>query len=230
MDTAERTDLRGSATFPRCGCNRGHSSVVYVVNATEGGHVHDDERFTELLRSFYPSVLAFARRRLGPDLAEEVVEEMFLAAWRQLDKLPADPLPWLYRAASYEVSQRYRQLDREDRLRSLLIVAGRANHPVPDPAEEVTWGAQWVTAFASLSDRDREVLRLAAWEHLSPPQAAVVLGCSVSAFKVRLHRARRRLARLLESDPSPPSDLTPAAAWPSPVQAVSSLFPKELHP
>ncbi|MGH9099465.1 MAG: RNA polymerase sigma factor [Acidimicrobiales bacterium] len=189
----------------------------------------DDERFTALFRSLYPLVLAFARRRVGPDLAEEVVEDTFLAAWRQLAKLPADPLPWLYRAASYEVSQRYRQLDRDDRLRTLLTVANRASRPIADPADELTWSAQWVTAFASLGDRDREVLRLAAWERISPHQAAGVLGCSVAAYKVRLHRARRRLARLLQPDAGPPLDPAPATATPAPVR-VSSVLPKEMYP
>ena len=54
-------------------------------------------------------------------------------------------------------------------------------------------------AFAALSERDREVLRLIAWEGLSPSQGAVVLGCSALACRVRYHRAKTRLARRLET-------------------------------
>jgi len=46
-----------------------------------------------------------------------------------------------------------------------------------------------------LGERDREVLLLSAWESLVPAQIAMVLGCSRTTAAVRLHRARRRLAR-----------------------------------
>jgi DNA-directed RNA polymerase specialized sigma24 family protein len=45
-----------------------------------------------------------------------------------------------------------------------------------------------------LTPADQEVLRLVAWDDLTPDQASRVLGCSPGAFRVRLHRARQRLA------------------------------------
>src|SRR5438128_1404440 len=54
-------------------------------------------------------------------------------------------------------------------------------------------------AFAALSERDREVLRLVAWEGLSLHDASVVLGCSAVACRVRYHRAKSRLASRLEA-------------------------------
>jgi RNA polymerase sigma-70 factor (ECF subfamily) len=53
-------------------------------------------------------------------------------------------------------------------------------------------------ALRSLRPFDQEVLRLAAWEGLEAADAAIVLGCNVSAYRVRLHRARRRLERLTQ--------------------------------
>ncbi len=52
-------------------------------------------------------------------------------------------------------------------------------------------------ALDQLSESDREVLLLIAWEELSPTQAAAVLGIKAATVRVRLHRARRRLARAL---------------------------------
>jgi RNA polymerase sigma-70 factor (ECF subfamily) len=52
-------------------------------------------------------------------------------------------------------------------------------------------------ALAELSERDRELLLLIAWEGLGPEQAAKVFGCSRNALAVRLHRARKRLAAAL---------------------------------
>jgi Sigma-70, region 4 len=67
-------------------------------------------------------------------------------------------------------------------------------------------------AWASLSNADREILRLVAWEGLGPTDGAAVLGCSVSSYKVRLHRARRRLERRFGSlldEGMPTSDIPP---------------------
>lgn len=61
--------------------------------------------------------------------------------------------------------------------------------------------------MAKLSPRDQEVLQLIGWEQLDQAAAARVLGCSVTAVKVRLHRARRRLAALLRTtEPDVPGD------------------------
>jgi RNA polymerase sigma-70 factor (ECF subfamily) len=57
-------------------------------------------------------------------------------------------------------------------------------------------------ALAGLSEREREVLMLTAWEELSSNEAARVLGCSATAYRIRLHRARNRLReRLAQTDP-----------------------------
>jgi DNA-directed RNA polymerase specialized sigma24 family protein len=48
-------------------------------------------------------------------------------------------------------------------------------------------------ALRTLSESDREALLLIAWEDLTPSAAAASLGISAAAFRVRLHRARRRL-------------------------------------
>jgi RNA polymerase sigma-70 factor (ECF subfamily) len=55
-------------------------------------------------------------------------------------------------------------------------------------------------ALDQLSDGDREVLALIAWEGLSARDAARVLGCTLPAVTMRLHRARRRLSELLRTE------------------------------
>ena len=61
-------------------------------------------------------------------------------------------------------------------------------------------------ALAELPEDDREILILIAWQGLSPKDAALVVGCSAAAFRVRLHRARKRLKQAME----------PPAAGPGP--------------
>jgi RNA polymerase sigma-70 factor (ECF subfamily) len=74
-----------------------------------------------------------------------------------------------------------------------------AGAPENDPAEAVARRDAFAAAFASLAEQEREVLRLVAWDGLNVPEAALVLGCSQGAFRVRLHRARRKLAKRLDS-------------------------------
>jgi DNA-directed RNA polymerase specialized sigma24 family protein len=52
----------------------------------------------------------------------------------------------------------------------------------------------WGTRSVGCQSEKREAILLIAWEGLEPTAAARVVGCSAAAFRVRLHRARRRLA------------------------------------
>jgi RNA polymerase sigma-70 factor (ECF subfamily) len=154
------------------------------------------QRFTEMFRSCYGPVLAFARRRVGDDLAQDVVAETFLVAWRNMDSLPVPPQPWLYRTAGYAIANQRRSLARrgrlDDRARTMI---GCPN--APDHAELVASAQDLEKALRALGERDQDVLRLIGQAELTCSAAAAVLGCSTGTFKVRLYRARRRLSGLL---------------------------------
>lgn len=127
---------------------------------------------------------------------DDVVAETYLVAWRRFDQVPEDPskaLFWLYRVALYATKNscrgdRRRQVLR-DRLRSTTPTHGSPNLSA-GPLEDET--DQLASAFASLSEDDRTVLLLAAWEGLTGPALATVLECSVGAATTRLSRARSR--------------------------------------
>jgi RNA polymerase sigma-70 factor (ECF subfamily) len=64
-----------------------------------------------------------------------------------------------------------------------------------------------------LPEKDREALLLIAWDDLTPALAAASLGISPTAFRVRLHRARRRLSDLLTEQASVKSVSAPQPNW-----------------
>jgi RNA polymerase sigma-70 factor (ECF subfamily) len=68
-----------------------------------------------------------------------------------------------------------------------------------------------VEALAELDERDREVLMLMAWEGLSGREAAAALGCSDTAYRIRLHRARKRLRQRFAALDSPEARARPLA-------------------
>jgi RNA polymerase sigma-70 factor (ECF subfamily) len=126
-----------------------------------------------------------------------VVAEAFAAAWRHIHELPPEPLPWLYRAAHFAIASQRRTLARRGRLDDKARLAAATAADAPDHSEVVAADMELAAAFRALSEADREVLRLAAWEGLTAAAIAAVLGCSEAAAKARLHRARQRLSRML---------------------------------
>jgi RNA polymerase sigma-70 factor (ECF subfamily) len=162
-----------------------------------------DARFTTLYERHYGDVLRYAARRAGPEAAAEVAAETFLTAWRRLDDLPASqPLPWLYVTARHCLANEFRKQERRQqldaRIRTEAGAGAQAGHADPGaPQVDV------LAALAALSDSDQEALRLTEWEQLDHAAAARAAGCSVAAFRVRLHRARRRLARVLDEQAMP---------------------------
>ncbi len=153
------------------------------------------ERFERVYRDHHSAVRAYVLRRAEPELAQDALSETFLAAWRRLDELPGDPLPWLLATARRTLSNQRRSVRRLGGLRERI--AARATAEVSDPAEQVAEAELVRRALATLSESDREVLMLVAWDGLDPARAAVVAGCSRATFAVRLHRARKRLDRAL---------------------------------
>jgi RNA polymerase sigma-70 factor (ECF subfamily) len=153
-------------------------------------------RFEELFTCHHDDVLRYFVRRLDIRAdAADLVAETLLIAWRRLDEVPdGQILPWLYGVARRVLSNHRRGETRRhglaDRLRDDLRTA------VPDPQPAAVEAAE---AFKQLSDTDREVLSLVAWEGLDSTQLAAVLDCSRNTAMVRLHRARRRLERLLDN-------------------------------
>jgi RNA polymerase sigma factor (sigma-70 family) len=155
-------------------------------------------RFEELYETHFDALLAYALRRSDTDSAYDVVSETFLACWRRLDDVPEDALPWLYGVARRMLANQRRSARRRQSLFSRLA-RDRAESSSPEPRScSPALGA----ALARLSRREREALELSAWEGLDGNRAAVALGISPVAFRVRLHRAKRRLAEELEREES----------------------------
>lgn len=165
-----------------------------------GASAAEEERFTALFQRHHDAVLRYAQRRAGDLTADDVTAEVFLAAWRRLDDLPGEPLPWLIGAARRVLANQRRGQDRLEALR--LRLSSESAAPSTALGEQVNVTAVWSAALGRLSGADQEVLALLAWDGLTAREAAASLGCTEAAFAMRLHRARRRLSRhLLDADP-----------------------------
>ncbi len=179
-----------------------------------------DVRFERCFADHYAEVLAFALRRLdGRAAAEDAAAETFAVAWRRRAVLPEPPLPWLYAIAFRVIANQRRSLRRRRELEGRLAHEAAAGRVQVDPAAAIDRRDAFAVAFARLAEPEREVLRLVAWDGLDTSDAARVLGCSPGAFRVRLHRARRKLAKQLRRAGHLP-DERPAVA-PDPAEEPS---------
>jgi RNA polymerase sigma factor (sigma-70 family) len=164
------------------------------------------QRFDRLFRENYPLVRAYALRRAAPDAAQDAVADTFLVAWRRLEDVPEDALPWLYGTARRVLANQRRSGDRRAALEQ-RIADDTGPHGSRDPGEGVGDAELVRLALNRLSERSREALMLVAWHGLSGARAAQAAGCTKAAFAVRLHRARARLATelaALEAAPAAP--------------------------
>ena len=179
-----------------------------------------EARLTAMFTAHHPAVLAYAARRVGHAAAADAAAETFAVAWRRIDDVPSGgELPWLLatarnvlrssaRADLRRVHREVRGVDRSD---------GAACGDAPDLAERAADLDVVLRALDRMSESDRELLLLVAWDGLPLTQAAAVLGCSAGAVRVRWLRARRRFADALGAvDGEPPPRAAPGPALTEP--------------
>lgn len=159
--------------------------------------VDPQARFDALYREHAGAVKRYVLRRFDAQSADDVVADVFVICWRRLARVPDDPLPWLLAVARNVLANRRRHDAREGALASVL---GSERSPVVAATGDGPPGAEVWRALAALSQRDRELLLLVAWEGLSTARAARVLGVRPNTCSARLSRARRRFARALSAE------------------------------
>lgn len=161
------------------------------------------QRFEAIAEEVFGPLQRYLRRRARPADAEDALAEVMLTVWRRLEDVPSgNALPWCYGIARRALANQRRGMRRHLRLVARIESQPRQTD-TPDAAEQGP-DAELAAALDSLSENDREVLRLWAWEQLEPREMAPVLDLSVNAATLRLGRARKRLAEAIaRQDHSP---------------------------
>jgi RNA polymerase sigma factor (sigma-70 family) len=153
--------------------------------------------FRALFETNYSALVRYAcHRGLDRDEADDLIAGIFEVAWRRLDEIPRgdEAVLWLYGVAFNQL----RNLRRSKRRHQRLVARLRFATPEPGPSEPSEVSIEELkAALDALAVDDREVILLVAAEGLSAAQVGEVLGCGANTARSRLHRARRRLARLL---------------------------------
>ena len=154
----------------------------------------DRDWFTSLYHDSYRMLLAYARRRVDEQTADEVVADTFLVAWRRRDEVPEGyERAWLFGVARNTILTAARSARRRNALNGKLSGAIRPGwtdgwSDVSDRVDAL------VPALRELREEDRELLMLVAWDELSHVEIAQAMGITPNAVAIRVHRARKRLA------------------------------------
>lgn len=151
-----------------------------------------DDAVAALFVEHAAAVYRYARVRLPPADAQDVVSEVFATAWRRRDEAIREPRAWLLGVARRVVANHLRGRERQ------AALVRRAAQDRRLGADETALAAELdvlVRALARLRPADREVIALLAAAELTTAEVAAVLGCPVATAATRVHRARQRLAR-----------------------------------
>jgi RNA polymerase sigma factor (sigma-70 family) len=188
MNEAGQRETRAAAT--RCGTDDDATLIT--------GSLQVPERFGVLFDRHAPVIYRYIARRLGRDAADDLLAEVFLAAFQRrghYDTTRPDARPWLYGIASRLIGRH-----RRDEVRFFRAIARTGVDPAAAPlADEVTdrvaaqaVRGQLAAAIAGLPGPQRDVLLLTA-SGLGYAEIAEALGVPVGTVSSRLVRARQKV-------------------------------------
>jgi len=162
--------------------------------------VDKESRFRALFGENYRQLARYARHRgLNAEEADDLIASTFEVVWRRFESVPDgdEAVLWLYGIAFNQLRNLRRSKRRQSRLAARILPAGPmfdSMEPSDLPVEKIR------AALGALTFDDREVILLVAGEGLSADEVGVVLGCGVATARSRLHRARKRLAIILQEE------------------------------
>jgi RNA polymerase sigma-70 factor (ECF subfamily) len=164
---------------------------------------HEPETFARLYDRHAGPIHRYVTRRLGDGVADDVVAETFLAAFRgrrRYDLSRGDARPWLYGIAANVIGKH-----RRDEVRMWRAFARTGTDPVTDGYVDLVNNRvaaaavqrDLAAALADLPARDRDVLLLIAWADFTYEDVAVALEIPVGTVRSRLNRARKKVREAL---------------------------------
>jgi RNA polymerase sigma factor (sigma-70 family) len=170
-----------------------------VIRASLG----DSDQFSVIYDRYAATLYRYAYQRVGKEVADDVVAEAFLAAFRgrgQYDLSRSDARPWLFGILTRQLANHHRS----ERSRYRAMARSAPEDVIDGSADEVATrvvaGAArrpLAAALAGLSAGDRDVLLLVAWGQLSYDEVAAALKIPPGTVASRLNRARRKVRKAL---------------------------------
>jgi len=163
----------------------------------------DPDRFAPIYDRYAAMLYRYAYQRVGPEIADDVVAEAFLAAFRgraSYDLERQDARPWLFGILTRGMATHQRREQARYRAMARSTYEAVQDGPADQVAARVVAGAArgpLAAALAGLAPGDRDVLLLVAWGQLSYDEVADALHIPQGTVGSRLNRARRKVRKAL---------------------------------
>ena len=160
--------------------------------------------FHELYARYAGEVFRFAHWLTGnPDEAREITTETFARVWTAAEEPRTESVKaYLFTIARNLHRQQWRRASRFEALDEGMPDTAVAPDEAAAKQDEFQ---RTLAAVQALPETDRTLLLLRAEEDLSYEDIATATGLSVTAAKVRVFRARAKLAAILSADKGHPS-------------------------
>ncbi len=160
--------------------------------------------FGELFDAYYDRIYAYAFRRVGArDPAEDIAASVFEDALRGIKRYQWQGKPvsaWLYRIAARRVADFYREAGKHDDVEMDSLDA-LSDGPMAG-LERAEKQMQVQRALSRLGAHDREIIHLVFFDELDRAEIAALLNCTMNNAYVRLHRALKKLEKILTGEVS----------------------------
>lgn len=166
-----------------------------LIRAAQRG---DRTAFDTLMRPYTGPLRGFLRRQVGPDAAEDVLQETWLAGWAALESYRGQARfkAWLYAIARHKCLD-YQRV--HNRSRTEVLSEETTGLPAAGDAYAASDRAQAVrAALAGLPEPQREVLELYFYAELTLPEIAETLGRNLNTVKYQFYRAHASAAAALQ--------------------------------
>ena len=152
----------------------------------------DEDAFVEVVRRHEAAVGAYLARRVGRQLAEDLLGEVWVAAFgsrSNYDRSFPDARPWLFGVAHNTIRRHWRSSPAEEPVADVTPLASRWD-PWTTVDSRIDAESVLRHALALLRPEQRELLTLVAWEDLTIADAGRVLGMPPGTARRCLHEAR----------------------------------------
>lgn len=189
-------------TFRAAPPSESHTQPVFATGPER--MVIDERSFPQIVTKHSPAVLRYARQRVGPDLAEDIVSDTFADAWRRRERFNAGAgnniEAWLIGVATFVVA-RHRRAER--RWLTMCADSARLEACHEFSMDEMSEADQrldaradatvFTRALVDMPRRERDAFLLLALRSMRYEDIAAALEVPVGTIRSRINRARRRL-------------------------------------
>ena len=163
-----------------------HRPEVALIERVRRG---DEQAFNELYRLYAPTVNGVVLARVPRDDVQDIVQEVFIAAYKNIGSLRDDSVfgPWVVKIARNRAAEFYRR----------SRITEELNDDVARPDDRKNEAAEVLRAIRSLNEAYSETLILRLVEGMSGKEIAERTGLSHDSVRVNLHRGMEMLRQRL---------------------------------